>query len=288
MMFWVLATVLVLAIVAYLVMPHFAPTKEQPVDGVREKSLNHALDDIEREQESGFLDDNEAEEARIEAARGIERFASDQARATQSRPARLTSVAYLALAPVFVALIYWMIGAPQFINGQTTELQASSPAAAIQAMSPEQRADAINTMVEGLSARLVENPDDLEGWRMLARSYQVLGRLEESADAYDALLARTEGTQEDLRNAIFALTQQNDLSDENQVRLAALLDRLSARFPNDPLGLYQGGVLDRAAGQPAQAVQKWRKLLSVLPPDAPIRANLEGLIADAEAEIPAE
>ena len=42
----------------------------------------------------------------------------------------------------------------------------------------------IRDMVAGLAARLEEQPDDLEGWRMLGRSYQVLGEPQQAADAY--------------------------------------------------------------------------------------------------------
>ena len=38
-------------------------------------------------------------------------------------------------------------------------------------------------MVERLAERLKDNPDDLEGWRRLARSYQVLGETEKAKEA---------------------------------------------------------------------------------------------------------
>jgi cytochrome c-type biogenesis protein CcmH len=39
-------------------------------------------------------------------------------------------------------------------------------------------------MVERLAARLRDNPDDLEGWRRLARAYQVLGDTDKASDAH--------------------------------------------------------------------------------------------------------
>lgn len=56
---------------------------------------------------------------------------------------------------------------------------------AVQAMSPEEQRAMIAGMVDGLAARLEEAPDDLQGWRMLGRSYRVLGRTEEALRALD-------------------------------------------------------------------------------------------------------
>jgi len=59
------------------------------------------------------------------------------------------------------------------------------------AMTPEQRAEMIQGMVGGLVARLKENPNDLQGWTMLERSYRVLG---ETAKA-DEVAKRIEAMQ---------------------------------------------------------------------------------------------
>lgn len=55
---------------------------------------------------------------------------------------------------------------------------------AAQALSPEEQAAFIASMVEGLAARLEDNPDDLEGWIQLARAYLVLGRREDARTAF--------------------------------------------------------------------------------------------------------
>jgi cytochrome c-type biogenesis protein CcmH len=61
----------------------------------------------------------------------------------------------------------------------STAAPAPSPStadvAAATEMTPDGRAQMIRGMVERLAARLQDNPDDLEGWRRLARAYQVLG-----------------------------------------------------------------------------------------------------------------
>ncbi len=50
-------------------------------------------------------------------------------------------------------------------------------------ISDKERADMIGDMVQGLDQRLRDNPDDPEGWQRLVRSYVVLNRTDEAADA---------------------------------------------------------------------------------------------------------
>ena len=45
-------------------------------------------------------------------------------------------------------------------------------------------------MVERLAARLRENPDDVEGWKLLGRSYSALGRFRSRPTAYAKAAAR--------------------------------------------------------------------------------------------------
>jgi len=50
-------------------------------------------------------------------------------------------------------------------------------------MSPAERDAMIRGMVEGLAARLEDQPGDADGWRRLARAYEVLGEPEKAKDA---------------------------------------------------------------------------------------------------------
>ena len=55
---------------------------------------------------------------------------------------------------------------------------------------PELSAAQIDGMVARLAAKLRENPDDADGWKLLGRSYSVMGRFQEAVDAYAKAVQR--------------------------------------------------------------------------------------------------
>ena len=88
-------------------------------------------------------------------------------------------------------------GAP-FVQQQIAKVEASlgldaaarrgptaEDVAAAQEMSQDDQLAMIQDMVGGLAGRLAANPDDLEGWMMLLRSYGVLGDREAGMAAYE-------------------------------------------------------------------------------------------------------
>jgi cytochrome c-type biogenesis protein CcmH len=80
-----------------------------------------------------------------------------------------------------------------------------SGAEAIAGLPPEQRLAAIKSMVAGLAARLEQQPNDLDGWKRLARSYAVLGETDQAEAAYKKALALAPDDP-DLKSQLAALT----------------------------------------------------------------------------------
>ncbi len=196
---------------------------------------------------------------------------------------RIGALAVVFLTPLAAALIYLQIGAPESLSAefQTAMIgRAPDPRAEIAALPADERAAMIENMVTGLAARLAAEPDDIEGWRMLGRSYGILNRAEDSADAYRELIARDENAgDEDWRNfalALLAVSSGNGtaISDE---ALSALTTLLSFD-ENDPLALFYLGIAARERGENGEALSRLRQLISVLPEDAPILPQLQTMI----------
>ena len=153
---------------------------------------------------------------------------------------------------------------------------------AMAAMTPEQRQQAIRGMVEGLAARLKENPSDRAGWLRLANAWKVLGENANAADAYakaDALAPVDARILAD-----WAETHVRGLAPgaPPSPQAVAVLERLEKAEPRNALALFYLGAASFAAGDKPAAAQRWKTLLALLPADAPIRDMLEQRIKEAE------
>jgi cytochrome c-type biogenesis protein CcmH len=147
---------------------------------------------------------------------------------------------------------------------------------------PKQEA-AIREMVEGLAARLKRQPDDLEGWRMLARSYGVLGEPEKAAEAYGkvaSLAPEDLAAQRDYAEALIALQQPGQpLTSE----LVEQMRRVEALDEGNPLVLFFLGRAAQEQGDVAAARDYWQQLLAMMPKDAPERTAVEDLLRQLDA-----
>lgn len=128
-----------------------------------------------------------------------------------------------------------------------TERPAGPTGADIQAaqdMSPEERQEMIRGMVAGLADRLEETPDDVEGWRRLARSQEVLGDRDAAARAYARALA---------------------------------LD------PEDPETLLRGALAAAEIGNTVLARSRFAKLLDLVPPESEVHQMVSEAITRLDA-----
>ena len=268
------ALLLSMAMVAALTIPLILKREVAPAP--TSLGLADRLADIERSRAAGFIGSAEAAEAEIETKRSL--LAADRTFVIPrvSKAGRLAALAFAGLTPLAGALIYLEIGSPDLVGNMPPPASQ-----AIANMAPDQQGAAIRKMVEGLAMRLAANPEDAEGWRMLGRSYDVLGDKASSAEAYRQLLSRVEGSVEDWRAFAGALMALGP-GDDREAELSKAMTRLTSVNPDDPLALYYLGAEAGARGDRAAAVRHWRRLLETIPEDAPVRPAIEKMISEVD------
>jgi len=153
-------------------------------------------------------------------------------------------------------------------------------------------------MVDGLAARMEQNPNDVEGWLRLIRAYKVLGDDAKAVEAAGKASAANPGAMPQ----IVALSNQLGLAgapaaapvaaaprslDAQAIRTGAaspnpapFRHRLAAN-PNDREALWQVGLAEVAAGNKFEAVELWGRLLGQFDPAsaeyAALRERLDAL-----------
>lgn len=164
-------------------------------------------------------------------------------------------------------------GAPARKGPTTEQMEAAAD------MSAADRAAMIEGMVGGLAARLENEPDDLEGWTMLARSYTVLNEPEKSADAYARAIALSPddinlylGRAQALLALLDARGETIDAETEATVKEIARLD------PAHPFALYFQGLAASQRGEKDAARRYWTQLKESMPEGAPETARVQQMI----------
>ncbi|WP_421883274.1 c-type cytochrome biogenesis protein CcmI [Pacificispira sp.] len=154
--------------------------------------------------------------------------------------------------------------------------------AAAQDMTAEERREMIEGMVGGLAARLEENPDDLQGWIMLGRSYTVLGRLDDA----DAALARASDLAPNNPEILIdrARILRAQAGEQQTPESVALMRRVEKIAPGNIEALWFLGLDAYRGGNRDVARSYFERALTALPPESPERASLEAEINRLFAE----
>ncbi|MBI2752404.1 MAG: c-type cytochrome biogenesis protein CcmI [Betaproteobacteria bacterium] len=266
--FWLMAGLLVIVVLALLLRPLLSRRGRADVS---RNALNTALyadqlRELDADLQSGALAASEVEAARRELK---VRLLADVGQAEASKTARGGRGAAIAIGvaiPVIAVGVYFAVGNPG----------ALAPKAGGDA-AHEMNEQQVEAMVERLVQRLKREPENVGGWILLGRSYNMFGRFRESADAYaNAVKLRPTDAQllADYADALgMALGRNLAGEPEKLVARALQID------PRNLKALALAGTIAYERKDYSAAAAFWERMLPLLPPDSDdarsIRANVE-------------
>ncbi|CCJ49918.1 c-type cytochrome biogenesis protein CcmI [Bordetella parapertussis] len=259
---WLIVLLLLLATLAALILPMLRRERAAgPADAAATVRAFYQAQraQLQRELREGALTAQAHARAEEELQRELLQ-ALDARRDTAPAPARRASLAAacaLSVAvPVAAMLLYQHLGDPR--------AAASMMLAAPQDAHAEDAAQDMTQAIGALAERLRRQPDDAEGWYMLARSYETLGRYDDAVAAY----------METVR-----------LVPDQPALLADLADALLSANGGAPDAKSERVIAQALALQPDQpkALAHWQRLKTLLPPDSPAAAQIDNNIAQARA-----
>lgn len=267
--FLIAAALLVTATLALLARPwwHRARTGAASRRTLNAAIYRDELADLERDRASGQLNEADYEQARGELQRRLLEDATEpDAPLAPMAHGRRTLVGLIIALPLAAAGLYTWLGSPVALD---------PPAQAQGGMTPED----INRMVSSLAAKLEQEPDNLEGWAMLARSYKVMRRPAEAIRAFEKAGSFIEQNPELLADfADLLATRAGGSLEGRPEQLVAMALKLD---PNHMLALWLAGTAAFNRQNYGEAAGHWQTALNQLPPDSDDARMLTNIIAEA-------
>lgn len=274
--FALFATLLVVVTAAFILPPLWLGLR-RPKEKADRKAANLAifrdqLAELEREKADGSLLPADFEQARQELQKRLLEEVDDASTAAEvasHAPSRALAIGLLLLIPVAALVGYTMLGNPTALDPART--------AAAPKMTPEQ----IDAMVAKLAERMQANPDDMQGWLMLARSYKALGRYDDAVQAYGRAEKVVDESPDLLASYAEAMAMANGKG--LQGKPVKLIEKALKLDPKHGHSLFLAGAAAMEAGNNKQGIAYWETLLPQVEPGSEIDQMLRGGIEKMKA-----
>ena len=281
MLFWIIISLSLLLLVTLLLKPWTsgrAQAGEGTEDRLRISLYQQNLRELDREFERGLLTREQLTNVRSELELSLlADYERDQVltagKAPLESPASRWSVAVPVIAIMLMAIpLYLYLGNPQLIPlKHFSELAAQNNG---------DSAPPLDGVAPALETHLRKNPQDANGWMLLADVYTNLKQYPEAINAFDRLLALTGDNVEVLLR--YANLQVMINNGKFGGKPAELVKRVLAIEPENYTALFFSGMAADEAGEYQQAIQYYRKLLPAMQGNEDMLKTVNDLIARNE------
>lgn len=266
--FWLVAAALAAAALAWVLRPLLSRKAAGPVsrETANVSIYRDQLRELDGDLAAGTLAQADYERSRAELqARLLEDIGPAEAAATQ--PAgRGAALALAAAIPLLAFGVYFLVGNPAALD---REIQHAATVAQLE------------TMAGRLAAKLRENPDDADGWKLLGRSYTALGRFGEAADAYAKAAARAPRDAQLLVDLADALAMARGARLEGEPE--KLIQRALEIDPENIKGLALAGTAAFERKAYASAAAYWQRMLPLVPADSEDARVIQQNVSEARS-----
>lgn len=279
-LFWVYAALLTTLALVILVAPLMRNRSKDAASVSREASslsvFRDQLAELDADLAAGSIDQEQWEAARADLQRGLleDSGAAEVGKAVPVARSAAAAVVVALAVPIATVAIYLVLGSPQGLN------PSRASASQTQESPHELSQGQIESMVVTLAQRLEADPDNVEGWVMLARTYTALGRFKDAADAYAKAEARFPANAQLLADYAdsLAMAQGKTLKGKPEELIQRALKADGKNFK----ALALAGSAEFEKQDFAKAAEYWKRILPLLPPDSEIGNSVRASIKEAE------
>ena len=285
-LFWVICALLIVIALAFVLPPAMQRSQEKNVksrDERREANIavyRDQLSELESDLRNGIVGEDQYAQDRDEIER---RLLEDTAGASSpkigSGAMNGRNTAYLlGFGIPFIAIIFYLkVGEPNLIENPAA---VGSPPAATASAPMERSQEQIEANVAKLAKKLESNPNDAQGWTMLARSYSSMEKFSEAAGAYAKATDLTPRDADLWAEYAFATAMASGRS--LQGKPVELINQALQVDPENAKALQLAGSAAFEGKDYKKAIDYWQRVLKKVPADSEVGKAITERINEAK------
>ena len=293
--FWLVAAIFVLIALAFILPPLWQgadETRKEIDDGRNEANIGvyrDQLAELEADLRNRITSPEQFQQDRDEIERRLLEDVSTDVIGTRQRAGNPSQpaggdrrgVAYaLALTlPLLAIAFYLTVGNPKAISPSAAAAVPSTAENGPNDLSQQR----IEANVASLARRLEANPNDGEGWVMLARSYSSMEKYAEASDAFAKATALVSKDPDLWAEYAFASAMTNGR--QMQGKPLEFVNKALSLDPENLKALELAGSAAFQAKDYTRAIEYWQRLLSKVPPNSEVAESVAKRIADARTSM---
>ncbi len=237
------------------------------------------LKELKADLDAGLLPQADFDLAKQELEKRLAMDLEAMDKASQSSPVtqagKQLAIVLLIMVPLAAVALYSQLGRFDSVNGS----MASAPQHQANPDAPQM---SMEEALVKLKQRLESEPENAEGWFMLARTYTALGNYNEAVPAYEQLLHLVGDDADILLRYADAMAMRDGGALVGQPK--QIIDKALALEPDHPQGLWLSGIADSQSGNFKQALISWYKLQPMLSNDPESLSQLNAMVSNAEQQ----
>ena len=254
--------------------------KEANVDVYRDQ-----LAELETDLNNGIVSQEQYQQDREELEhRLLEDVAVSEPTMKKTSGSRNLAYALAIGLPVIAVVFYLRVGHSSALSA--TPVPAGRPAASAP---PAETGDTgftperIQANVAALAKKLEQNPNDVQGWIMLARSYTSLEKYQEASAAYKKATELKSNDADLLADYAFSVAMANGRTLTGEP--TEIINRALKIDPENPKVLQLAGSAAFEAQDYRHAIEYWEKVLRRAPDDPELGPALTDRINEAKKQM---
>lgn len=273
MIFWSVIVLLIIGALAFVLLPLLKSHDNNR--SVAREDINKAIylgkvEDLEADLDKGLLDQDEYQHALTDLQQTLLQDADTQQPTQTSSSNNIFVTLVLAISlPVMAIMLYKYVSTGEFTNDLSQQQHANT------------QSQSLEGAIASLQKKLQEDPDNVEGWKMLGQSYFVMQRYEAAKQAYINALELVNQADPEL----LVLTAESSAFSNNELFAEyekSLLKKALSINPKFERALWYAGYAAYTSSDYSVAVEHWQSLSELVPADRPqVKQSLNTFLADA-------